>query len=948
VTTTEGEGGSPSGMHAVFAAGGEMGALMREVDWAGTPLGPVERWPGSLCAAMSICLRSRFPIVIWWGPELVFVYNDAYRPVLGQLEHPFALGRPGREVWPELWPHFGPMLEGVMRRGEATSSEDDLLHVSRDGYLQEAYFTFSFSPVHDESGDVGGVFTVATETTERVLGERRLRTLGELARRAGEARTPAEAGTAAAAALAHDAADVPFALLYLLSADRREARLAWASDGMRGSAAAPEVSRLGEVPAWPLADVVESGRSAEVPDVLARFGPLVERGEAESPRSALVLPLLDPASEGRAFGMLVAGVSPRRPLDDAYRAFFELAAGQIATSIIEASMYDEERRHAEARAELIEDVARTLASTLDLGEVLAMLAKGAARMLSPAHPGQALVLRTNDQDDRQDCDGQGVPADQEARPAVAVATDGASPAFERGLRRHVDYVLRSGNALFFALDQVGTEPERRHLTEAGVGSVALVPITVGEERFGVLAVGAPEARALGSDQLRRLALLADLSGLAIANATAYQREHRALETSQERLRELTLLHDATRTFSSTLSVDAIEREVVRTTARLATPDGAPGTRTTFVRVEGEVATVAHELEGEGPRLVGTAFPVSAHLALQSALAERQARFAPAPDPAEMPAEVRQALVQLSTPQAAIAPVHVQDEPYGAVWVTAATGGGLDRDLLRRLVAVANLAELAIGNARHFETVRREGERMAALEEVKSKFLRLASHELRGPLALLRGYVSMLEDGTYDGRPEELPEVYSLLAAKAGQMEMLVTQMLEAARLEEGRLRPDLRQLDLREPVREAFEDARRRAGTGHDLRLVVPNAPVEVIADAWRVTTIVANLLDNAVKYSPAGGPVRCTVRAERDAAVVEVADRGLGIAEADVPVLFTRFGRIVTTENSHIQGTGLGLYLSRELARMQGGTVTAASEAGVGSTFTLSLPLALALPTSR
>jgi signal transduction histidine kinase len=99
--------------------------------------------------------------------------------------------------------------------------------------------------------------------------------------------------------------------------------------------------------------------------------------------------------------------------------------------------------------------------------------------------------------------------------------------------------------------------------------------------------------------------------------------------------------------------------------------------------------------------------------------------------------------------------------------------------------------------------------------------------------------------------------------------------------------------------------------------------------------------VDNAVKYSPAGGPVRCTVRTDRATAVVEVADRGLGIAEADLPSLFTRFGRIVTSENSHIQGTGLGLYLSRELARMQGGTVTAASEVGVGSTFTLSLPLA-------
>jgi two-component system sensor histidine kinase BaeS len=116
---------------------------------------------------------------------------------------------------------------------------------------------------------------------------------------------------------------------------------------------------------------------------------------------------------------------------------------------------------------------------------------------------------------------------------------------------------------------------------------------------------------------------------------------------------------------------------------------------------------------------------------------------------------------------------------------------------------------------------------------------------------------------------------------------------------------------------------------------------VEVIADSGRVTTIVANLLDNALKYSPDGGPVRCAVRVEDGSAVVEVSDRGLGIAAADQPVLFTRFGRIVTGQNSHIPGTGLGLYLSRELAQLQGATLTATSEAGVGSTFTLTLKLA-------
>lgn len=256
---------------------------------------------------------------------------------------------------------------------------------------------------------------------------------------------------------------------------------------------------------------------------------------------------------------------------------------------------------------------------------------------------------------------------------------------------------------------------------------------------------------------------------------------------------------------------------------------------------------------------------------------------------------------------------------------AAAGDGMER-----------VRELTL----RLEAVRSEGERMAALEEAKTKLLSLASHELRRPLAVLRGYVSMLRDGTFAGRAEQLQEVYAILEANAGRMELLVTEMLEAARLEEGSLSVDLRRLDLREPVREAFEGARIGAPPAHALSLDVPPGPVEVLTDAGRVTTIVANLLDNAVKYSPLGGPVGCAVLVERDRALVEVSDRGLGVAAADHPILFTRFGRIETPANRHIQGTGLGLYLSRELAQLLGGTLAAVSEAGQGSTFTLTLPL--------
>src|SRR5262245_19133957 len=128
--------------------GGELGALLRAKEWSGTKLGPIEQWPQSLRNSVSTCLNSRFAIGGWWGPELVMLYNDAYREIIA-AKHPDALGSPGRECWPEIWDTIGPMLQGVLKRGDATWSNDLLLLLERRGYPEECYFPFSYSPIRD-------------------------------------------------------------------------------------------------------------------------------------------------------------------------------------------------------------------------------------------------------------------------------------------------------------------------------------------------------------------------------------------------------------------------------------------------------------------------------------------------------------------------------------------------------------------------------------------------------------------------------------------------------------------------------------------------------------------------------------------------------------------------------------------------------------------------------
>lgn len=357
------EAGSMTIAEEVFADGGEMGALMRALDWAQTPPGPVETWPQSLRTAISICLASYFPMLIWWGPELVMFYNDAYRPILG-AKHPKSMGQRGRECWPEIWDIIGPMLEGVLTQGKATWSENQLLLLDRNGYVEECYFTFSYSPIRDESGGVGGVFTAVTETTQQVLGERRLRTLRELAANTFEAKTAGEACRIAAEVLANNTDDLPFALLYLLDAQGKQVTLAGASGIASDTAVYPRAVEITQEPgagqdiSTLLSQVVQTQEPLAVKHAADYFGAMTIHTPLQaSIQTAMALPLVR-AGQQEPYGLLVVGASPIRALDDDYRGFYTLVAGQIATAIASARAYQEARAQAEALAEL--DRAKTV------------------------------------------------------------------------------------------------------------------------------------------------------------------------------------------------------------------------------------------------------------------------------------------------------------------------------------------------------------------------------------------------------------------------------------------------------------------------------------------------------------------------------------------------------------------------------------------------------------
>jgi PAS domain S-box-containing protein len=338
-------------MTHTFSGGGEMGERIRSFDWSQTPLGPIEDWPQSLMTAVRIMLASRQPIWLGWGEQLIKLYNDPYKAIVGG-KHPAALGQPAAVVWREIWDAIGPMLQTAMTGTEGTYVEAQLLIMERNGYPEETYYTFSYSPIPDDTGGVGGIICANTDDTRRVIGERQLALLSELASKTADARTVADACMISAGCLATNPYDLPFALIYLVDADEQRLVRAGTCCGIDpGHAVAAETVALDSAAVWPFAEVLATNRPCLVSDLNDFAHDLPTGAWDRPPHQAVALPIPAQGPTGTA-GILVVGLNPYRLFDDGYAGFLELVAAQIATTIANAQAYERERQRAEALAEL--------------------------------------------------------------------------------------------------------------------------------------------------------------------------------------------------------------------------------------------------------------------------------------------------------------------------------------------------------------------------------------------------------------------------------------------------------------------------------------------------------------------------------------------------------------------------------------------------------------------
>jgi PAS domain S-box-containing protein len=336
--------------------GGEMGELIRNFDWSKTPLGPPEHWDQSLKTCVRIMLTSSQPIWIGWGKELIKLYNDPYKAILGG-KHPQALGQPASIVWKDIWKDIEPMLKQVMEEDEGTYVESQLLIMERYGYPEETYYTFSYSPVPGDNGGTAGMICYNTADTERIITERSLKTLKELGA-LSKKKKPEEVYTAAAEVLKANNKDFPCAVIYKIDEEKRIAS-AFAFAGIdKDHPELPETINL-DVPGITGKNLSKAviENTMVVSNTAKRWKNLPTGYWSMMPKQFVHIPISG-ANKKYPLAVLSAALNPYRKFDDAYKNFVQLISDQISLEVNNVLTLEEERKRAEALAEI--DKAKTL------------------------------------------------------------------------------------------------------------------------------------------------------------------------------------------------------------------------------------------------------------------------------------------------------------------------------------------------------------------------------------------------------------------------------------------------------------------------------------------------------------------------------------------------------------------------------------------------------------
>ncbi|ATB37686.1 hypothetical protein CYFUS_003111 [Cystobacter fuscus] len=972
----------------MFAGPSEMHARIRAHDWSASSLGPMDTWPESLKALVRTMLSSRYPMILTWGPSFLQFYNDAYSKLIGD-KHPAALGLDIRVTMAEAWDTLGPMIHQVMATGVANWTPALMLLLERSGYREESYFSVSHSPAEDDTGRIVGMFAVCSEVTQQLLGERRLRLLRDLASRAAVTRSVAKTCEEVVTAIAEHPLDVPFALLYLRDPDGK----GFTRHGVIGleenAAACPlRVEGGDDEPVWPLARAAE-GETVLVEDVERRV--TLTGGPFEDPvRTAVVMPVAA-AGQSAPLGVLVTGLSPNRALDEGYRSFLELLVGQVSVALRNAHAHEEERRRAEALAEL--DRAKTVffsnishefrtPLTLMLGPTQDLLA-GRAGPLSGAVRTELEVLHRN--------------AGRLLR-LVNTLLD-----FSRLEAGRMEASFAPADFSTLCADLAGTF--RSAVERAGLQLLVNCPplsqpvyldgelwekvvLNLVSNAFKFTHEGSISVRTFERDGCAVLEVRDTGTGIpAVELPRLFERFHR-VKDAHARTHEgsgigLALVHELVRLHGGQVEVDSTEGQ--GTTFTVEVPLGfahLPEERVRATRVLPSTATGAAPYVEESLRW-SVQEPVEVPPVVPEPNRPR-ARVLLADDNADVRDYIHRVLsagfevqavpdgqvaleVALAHPpelvisdvmmprldgvgllRALRAAPHTRDLPILLLSARAgeeATLEGLESGADDYLVKPFSARELLTRVRAHLERarMRREVARERAqvehlLEAVRARddFLSVASHELKTPLTIFQLQLGAIERSLNASSQPGIGERLDTARRSARRLAGLIETLLDVSQLTTGRMQLSRIQVDLAELARGvvlAHQGEARRQGCSVRLQL---EGSLEGFFDRERMEQVFHHLLSNALKFG-VGHPVDVTLREDGGGVTLSIVDHGIGIPVADRQRVFERFERAVPARN--YGGLGLGLWVIRQVVEAHHGHIRIEETPGGGATFLVHVP---------
>jgi signal transduction histidine kinase len=978
-----------------LVGGGRMGELIRSTDWTKTPLGPIESWPQSLRTTVSLCLASNFPISLAWGPKHVQIYNDGYWPICGE-KHPHAMGQDFSECWASAWPVIGEAFTRALG-GETSFLENQRMFLDRNGYLEETFFTFSFSPIRDETG-VAGLFHPVTETTNRMLSERRMRVLRDLAARTGNAQSPEEVCTMAAQTLSDYRLDLPFALFYLFEDKSEQARLIASASLPDGSAASPLFVSLvtAEGSTWPLAELATTGRAQHVTDVETRFGRFSCGEYPESQKQAIALPLTPPGSK-RPVGALVTGVSTRLELNESYQAFYDLLAAAVTTEVANSRAYEEERKRAEALAEI--DRAKTTffsnvshefrtPLTLMLGPLEDELAErenplppARHERLETAHRNSLRLLKlVNSLLDFSRIEAGRVQASYEPTD-LAVYTAELASTFRSAIEKaHLAlevncpvlpeqvYVDREmwekiilnllSNAFKHTFEGSITVTLRwcvdhveLAVTDTGVGIPAAELLRLFERfhRVKRAKLRTYEGTGIGLALVRELVSLhggtieieshegkGSTFTVSIKSGTAHlqpERLGKARNVGSTATRATAYVEEALHWLPNASEPNDLLPHSAQTNAVSTLPD-----KTALGKARPRIllADDNADMRDYVRRLLSECYDVVAVPDGNRALAAAQEKT---PDlvltDIMMPVLDGFGLLRelRATPKMRSIPIILLSARAGEESAVEGLNAGADDYLTKPFSAQELMARVRT----HLELANARREWTKELEHSNREleaFSYSVSHDLRAPLRAIDGFSKALLD-EYSGKLDEQGCHYLQRVRMAAQkMSTLINDLLDLSRVSRGALKKEL--INLSELARRIVGEFQR---TDSARKVAVEIADgLSAIGDRHLVKMVLVNLLGNAWKYTgKTSQPQIAFGRDNKDhEAAFYVRDNGVGFDMAYAGKLFAPFQRLHM--DSEFEGTGIGLAATQRVVSRHGGRIWADAAVGTGATFYFTL----------